>query len=633
MLNFDDNIKVKKKRSIFIWITTIALTIAITGFSILAYFIYSAFTTIDDKFILGPSLTANSNSSIARVDDIDNNNNSFLIEYPLKSTTDSNTHYFLNQNELNEFQDFLFRNLWYGPEIFELKHIIINDWRYFEKNVHGEYLSDGFYVSDSNEIYINIEGAGIKDISFSNYVDGTLEYENIKKYKFDYLLTIIGHEYGHHLTHSYFQSVRTDEGTTNTYSENGKLFPWNKKYYEQFILLNNFRNSEKILPNDKTPNSEKSPIASILSLSDIYTWAVETKHENDSFFANKVENENKLYLFWNYDDVTLPVSERTLLYSYKNTKSHNFSELQYIYSLSEQSTRQIELLMLHMDWSLYGISSPKGIPLDLTYYQNTRTLHTFWVDFLRVYGINIYKLGKRDSFVSNNLNFPNSLFGGIFNKKNITNISRDYFKFLLTGMGFNKEISKIWVQNNIYIKNNNASINGNINSKLIRFAGYVDKDYKSIIIDKDVNNEIEIKKSTPLNSNNLGNGIFNFNAKTDLLADRNDRSSYIYPWNMTGFETSLNKSAYVLKDFIDGDTIMNHKLYFWKGDLNGNHVVDDDEVNLIDDINVYGKDNGYISSFPHGSALQKKAYNDGDFSTKFYSAKLGDNGNLIWEFK
>ena len=627
-----NNLKKLKKKNILLWITIILLTISITGFSILAYFIYNAFNITDDKFRLGPSLSAKSDSKILRVKNIEEKKEPFIVEYPIKSTNNKNVTYFLNQKELNDFQVFLFQNLWYGPEIFELKHIIINDWRFFEQNNHGEYLSDGFYVSDTNEIYINVESEGIRDIVFNNYDENSEEYKISKRYKFDFLLTIIGHEYGHHFTHTYFQSVRYDEGTKNTYSEGGKSFPWNKEYYRKFLELNNFKNTEKIRPN-KDSRDSSPPISSILSLSDIYTWASETKHSSSTIFANNVESPNKLYLFWNYENKTLPIAGHTLAYSYKNSTTNSFDSLRYVYSISEQSTRQIEQLMLHMDWSLYGISNLTDIPRDLTYYQRTKTLHTFWVDLLRVYGIDIYKIGTKESILSTNLNFPNALYGGVYNNKIINDISRDYYKFLLSGIGFNKEISKIWTKNNAHMKNNNTGIDGGINNKLIRFAGYIPNDYKSIIIDKNANNELLIKKSMPLNNSNLGNGIFNFNLKTSLLADRNDKSTYIHPWDMIGFETSLNKSSYVLDDFIEGQKLINHKLYFWKGDLNSNNIVDDDEVKLVNDINIFGKEDQSISSYPHGLALQDSAYDDGKFSMKFYSAKLIPDGNLIWEFK
>ncbi|TNK83168.1 hypothetical protein C4M93_02820, partial [Mycoplasmopsis pullorum] len=128
--------------------------------------------------------------------------------------TDGNRRYLLGEKGLI-LLDYLFnQKVTFGPEVFSLNAININDFEIIGKQYNG------FYVPNLREIFINAEAITDKGISI--------------EVKCKFLINTIFHEYMHHWANEYAEiglNFNNDQTSQKIISEKPNLYNrWNKKF-------------------------------------------------------------------------------------------------------------------------------------------------------------------------------------------------------------------------------------------------------------------------------------------------------------------------------------------------------------------------------------------------------------------
>ena len=476
-------------------------------------------------------------------------------KFNFKWYAESNGQQFMTNEEYKKFDDYLSTHLYYGPESDALKDIIFGN-----RNIIGpEEL--GLYFGQTRQIFINIE-------MFVN----THNLTYIQKR--DAISEVIAHEYGHHFAYEYLKCFKpfpkiSKVPTEITYIGNNQLVIWNKKYLDEWKVINHYDSTAKNPIDFYKETSNKVKYWNInhrISLSQLYKFANEKDHPNP---FNRSLNYYWGLPWWSaISRSTFPTLDA----------SKELSTQKYFYSVDEQFTRMTEMLMWPKKYFTsnglqYNLDSDLMIPIN----NLNKGATSFWspqaYDLAHIKEIKTLKSynssGPKGQDV---LIYPNYPFGGKFyddNGKvyNIQSYAKQYYDLLINIMGYGTPLAHIYTKNTSKIQYDNGQLiitgANPQNLNWVKLSGYTEKKYTYLAIEKPDGTLI---KNIKLQSDEYKNGndslfhyfgrdsmntTFNKNGDIYAVEQGNDQKKWIIP---------PKKYTYITKDYINMNTLHNNKL-------------------------------------------------------------------------
>ena len=573
------------KNKVRIWFTTISLLIIPTTMvSLMTTFFFIR----DDKtnFYIEPFIYKNENKEVG-FDHIE------FEQHQIYNPKTKKQEYYLNEYGKNYLIKRFMESSIIGPEISSLKRIVISNYGIIKNSNAGK------YYPLANAIYIN-PNSYLRSAQYNLW--NKQDKNKLQEKRVELILPTLAHEYGHHLFTSYASSP-IGYSKTNLMSKshdniqvikiNDKLKGiWNKKFYDDFKKTF-FKNTKVI---DEVEHRFKKRIIKY------FEWL---KNEDGNFsiiqahIANKISEtlyykyfilQNKI--FDNYKNVSKIFKMANENYDIQELKNKNFligiwiedlemphiytsnyENLQYIYSMAEQTTRKLLL-------STYLLADEKSFKFK----------SNAFVDSL--YSSNYIKFKENDDwyrFYTDNV-FPSktqkSLWPYYFKNK-----SQEFIEKIISpliGHENHSNISFITTKNSWDVITNNKVIkkfqtNNSNNYKKIKFGGYIDSSNYNYIgyveNGKVIKHEISIKNFNIWYKSNL--------YKSDLDVKIKKQTSF--------YRNEGNEYYWYLKKFIDVKEIINKKLYFFQYDLNGN------EIKKVQLKSIRNNDYGIANSFNSGN--------------------------------
>ena len=522
--------------------------------------------------------------------------------------------FFLNQQELEEFETYFQNHLYYGPEFYELNHIVLNDSNVFLESGSAA----GLYIPAIKAIFINLSIYNKKYTGTLAILQNKYIYEVMTKTeKFQVLMDVLSHEYGHYLISTYFNNVPDyDANTTilvgkdkDRHNEN-----WNIEYIDRFQKINNYQNT--------TWATTKQPMSSIITSSNKKYWAISSFYSLNDLYANANYAQNPADNF----DLFAYISQNTQASgSSKILPSYivSGSDLSYLYSQDEIATRLLQQLMqpfeiVDLNSRSFQLSKPK-----------TNYYFAYAEDFLM--STSSLEYNTSTNTLTSDLVFPNYMWGGQYQylengqvqTTTLPSHNEDLYKLMLEGMGYGAEISKVWFKNETSTKDGNRIENQDdinyYNPNLIRWSGYTDQKYDYIVAKNKLGqidpnqSAIQILSDSYFNTTKFWktDSIFHFFAKKDLNSNWSTDSTggsafnsqdFYFPEDISGFSA---KYAYVLADYVNPARIAAYDLdLYFASDLNSDGAISADEVSneQVSSINNFGHNlpTEYVTTYPQG---------------------------------
>ncbi|MBW0595757.1 hypothetical protein MADP15_00042 [Mycoplasma anatis] len=448
----------------------------------------------------------------------------------------------------------------FGPEVFNLNAIHINDFNIVDDKVRG------LFISNVNTIYINA------NFLSENGYDIETKVQNI--------IPTIFHEYLHYWAKTYAEvgiDSKNSELNKNTLlissksDEGYQTSAWNKNF------VNNFKeqlgyNSTKKYP---TVNNKQS-LFSNLSLNDLWNIAnggPSSAYPNKNYFVSQISHKKSDgYLF----DI-------------------NTEEIKYYYSIDELIPRELtkyffipyyfpyeetvikdsstfENVIYRNNW--YGLESL--IYQNGSYY-NDFTPNSLYVDYSKTILNPVVKYAGSNWFNTNDkilVVYQNYLQT---NKEK----AKQFYKLLLETMGYGKTISQVI---NV-AKNNTNKINPYDDTvaiqpeetKKIRLVGYLptDSQYKGFVF------ESTDSKNPYILAEFDTHEIFRFQGYSGSIFDNNNNDRY---FNLSPTDVKLSEEfkSYITKEFVDTSKIKNSSVIHYWLDKNNDGKLQNDEI--VDDV-------------------------------------------------
>ncbi|QGZ97209.1 hypothetical protein GE118_00125 [Mycoplasma sp. NEAQ87857] len=496
-----------------------------------------------------------------------------FVEFKLK-----NQPYILGEQGLRLLAQEFKRKVPFGPEVFDLDSISIND------NSLLKTTSEGIYYPDSKKISISMQGQSYETVDGLNLFNKVIS-----------ILPVVFHEYIHHWANSYTFYEQTNllfkpnqlnnqlslkaldkydvYNAKDYYKQDYYYEAWNYNFatnfkqllnydVDQYSYINQFLAKRILFLNPKTKYLYRN-----------FTLATLYKLANEKYNLGYIDPSNK--------------------YAYTPLEAFNLDlkNILYYYSLSELVAREYTKFAFE---PYYNINSPKIIfpesefaSLGASYFGNgifsdygdrlTNDKYAIFKpssysdDWSRVYLNNENGFYRQGNYIPQSIQFPNSVFD-ISSYKYINkatnkilsldpnktkNRSIEFYQLFLATMGYGKSIS------NIYTKNNKLKISGYLKTNK----------YKGIVYMQ--NNKIyETVKLDYLPSFHFF-GHHQFDQGANLYNNQNDQSlmrlyqlgNRLYP--------KEKYYSYITDKFIKVKD--NTNVYFWE-DKNNDNIVQNDEI-------------------------------------------------------
>lgn len=515
---------------------------------------------------------------------IDPYTNVIFREYSYIKDSNGINRYMLGKNALVKLAQEFKRKVPFGPEVFDLEAININDFYVIPSE------ASGLYSPANRNIYVN--GQRLLERGVSLY--GILSQ----------IMPTIFHEYMHHWSNSYAE-IGTKSGLVSEKDSQKSLKTlyaglaeekefsseqlWNYDFATKFKQLLHFNTQRKTLTSSDDELFNKKILSNWLSLNSVWKLA-----NTDEKVTGSLLRSNK----WDTRYLNNEDNLKDWYFSYIKDANWvvNGQRLQYLYSLTELIPREYTKYAyenyLQLGSPLYTLQDGDfllnwygSIQRDQRY--NTK-MHLFSQsdDWAKVYQLNLQEIIQNQNlFQKNNLVMPNNIFGGQihFNDQNgqqtqlLKNNARSFYQLFLNNMGYGKAIAQIYPKvtwkwndqisddNKLHneIKTEDADLNK------IKFSGYLpSKKYTGfVLIDKE-NHKTTTKFKYMDTFNFFGKQTYDTGA---FLLDEDQREiqaqTRIYP--------QTNLTPYISEDFVE--ISQDSKIYFWK-DLNQNGIAEDNEI-------------------------------------------------------
>ncbi|TNK92198.1 hypothetical protein C4M96_01755 [Mycoplasmopsis pullorum] len=476
--------------------------------------------------------------------------------------TDGNRRYLLGEKGLI-LLDYLFnQKVTFGPEVFSLNAININDFEIIGKQYNG------FYVPNLREIFINAEAITDKGISI--------------EVKCKFLINTIFHEYMHHWANEYAEiglNFNNDQTSQKIISEKPNLYNrWNKNFINNFKKILNF-NDKNIVNEDKN----SLLIYKNYSLNDL--WNVSNKeykiNEEEYKRLNKL-NLTKKYIFNNnkFLDVKFSLERIKYYYSIDELVSREWTKIAFSPFTNYRDDINFEKSTSQSD--LYYRFSWKGLETIRKDYVDTLDINgnmiksdqynlyysAFFNDYLKIrpyltHSTVVVEDAKDDKDTEKLFDtyiYPNDAYN--FNR------AKELYDLYLNTMSYGYNISSIFAHHSFgVLKVEKLDVTVQEQRDLIskiKFTGYLDekKNYDGFVL----KNKKGEKVALPFEKH----AEFRFFANQNDFFKKNYEEVKLKPQNQYLY--------YVTKDFVDLNELdLNEPIYWWN-DLNKNNMVDEDEV-------------------------------------------------------
>ncbi|WP_051521836.1 MYPU_1760 family metalloprotease [Mycoplasma leonicaptivi] len=561
--------------------------------------------------------------------------NVIFRDYSYHTITENNTKkhvYLLGIDGLILLAQEFKRKVTYGPEVFDLEAINVNNFEVIPN------FANGLYIPDTRNIFIN--GSSVSEKGFSTYqiIGG--------------LMPTVFHEYLHHWSYSYAETaipekdgaikineipsldkeqrveIYYDPQNASDGHQHGSRQYWNAKFAHNFYNLLNFDVDKKAYLNNEA-----------LKLFGI----------NPATFSGFLFNKFSINELWKIaNDIQLPNnvqgSESNLAVSPSRSFTFDIKRIKYNYSLTELVPREYSKYAFESYFSMNDVN-----PGLKAFENNTSSIGFFGIfypkkdenntdsriftplsyseDWSRVFLNNFDSLQRQgmfqDGFPGDNapegrrtrINatmYPNSVFNidpfvykngvvrkrvrtftgireyeevqeGKLPKEKTRNRSQDFYNLFLDTMNYGSSISQIYYKNTWkWAGKKDYVINDPKTSDEIKFSGYLkDKSLTGIVV-RDANNKVlSHTKFRYLDSFNFfGHKEFDQGAKMFDSVD-NFESSQISKERNQQIQNRLYPEkhyyGYITQDFVKISE--NNKVSFWMDKNNDNEVSDDEIIN------------------------------------------------------
>lgn len=448
----------------------------------------------------------------------------------------------------------------FGPEVFNLNAIHINDFNIVDNSVRG------LFISNVNTIYINA------DFLAENGYDIETKVQNI--------IPTIFHEYLHYWAKTYAEvGINSDSAELNkntilisTKSDDGNLTStWNSYFVDNFKKQLGY-NSTKKYPEINNNNS----LFANLSLNDLWKKANENSSLNypeKSYFISQIgKNIDDSYIF--------DIKNESIKYYYsidelipRELTKYFFIPYYFPYEESPiKDSTTYKNLIYRSSW--YGLES-------LTYhnriYYNDFIPNSLYVDYSKTLLNPVVKSPASNLFSTNkniSLVYENYLQTDV-------NKAKEFYKLLLETMGYGKTISQIVnVQKNSTSKINpsddTVAIEPNDTMK-IKLMGYlpIDSEYKGFVFESnDLSNPYILAEFDT-------HEIFRFQGYVGSIFNRKNKDKN-FNLNPSDVDYKDEFKSYITKEFIDSTKIKNSSVIHYWLDKNNDGQFQNDEI--VDDI-------------------------------------------------
>lgn len=598
-------------------------SLSLVAIALGGYFIYQNFNTNDNDSDILPQKESNQ----IIYTDPETNHSITIKEYKaVYGSSKEQRYYFTKINEdgtkdesaLKALAAYILKNLSYGQEISELKSINIG---FQQLNVSEV---NGFYIGTTNEMFIDpgpvVEGFEESGYSINPQVknSNSLSVEQ----KIQAIFPTIFHEYGHHISNVYFNSLKKNDvnGVKSVYYNEIKKVEneknetveiveksseenYNLSFYNDFVKYTNLGNSEygKLQYTTRNNDNEDINIGSLTTASSLFDLANKKyqKGTENIFTVNDNPNNKIIGQIKTNGNVN------------GNLGNPDDARLAYYYSLSEQFTRKLQRISYSSVKKLDDQDQfENNINNAIQFYglSNGKALNGFGDDILHNFSVskkNKNPLNQNNSYKLNNYYIADNPYGGTFETKNgqveVPDQSKNLYESYLKIMGYGSSISQIFSKNTLKAVSASQGAVGENFSDMIKFQGYFDesKKIKGLVFEKK-DGKKEMVRINPTESSN-----FAFKAKSEIFSDRD-----ITPKDTTAFAAALYKS-YTTVDYLDL-TKYNLKtpIQFWNDENNDNEDKESEYENLP--TNPFAKYNRTITNFRSNNDSNQKYYQVND---------------------
>ncbi|WP_369085827.1 MYPU_1760 family metalloprotease [Metamycoplasma spumans] len=586
-----------------------------------------------------------------------------ITEYPFHIDEKNKKDYFLGEHGHEILNNMFKLRANFGPEINALRKVYINK-SFPEKSIWDGV--NGLYLPTSSVIYINISNI-LKTYGYKVY-DLTLEQ------RVELILSVLIHEYSHHIDNVYNQAVKpSDPYANNNYIDkrrNNEQISVNKKFTDNFIEALNYKIPNKYIETtQRIPNTNKLETVSTPLVRDnndirlnrgLFTEpnAIFSKFSNYDLFkiANVPLNkeEEKLYSLIDKNNFYFNNSSDNLI---RFSDPVKLKDIKYSYSLAELFPREL----LKMSYT----SNPN------LYYYNTDMFDNYLYFFnpenrkpyLTAIGDDIIKMVAPRAFKNNikiyssNWVFDSELksFYSENNKYTFYKIKRNralaqLFSAYVDLMGYRQAIS--------YIGNNNWNLNDDLeyspDKDNVNLAGYLkfkreDLNEKNVLkykVSMLIGTNDDPKKNTKVSLNQTGynyiaksfwnqpyvnlNGVRGTYSEKDLYS-LNSEENYEY---VAYYSDSV---AIKKLDSLTHNEKLNINLWI---DRNKNNEIEADEVESIlnNSSIISSEQNDYYNVEKHNKRTITNYRNYFYYASwtmpqRVISIKKDENNNQYFEFK
>ncbi|TCG10825.1 MYPU_1760 family metalloprotease [Mycoplasma marinum] len=505
-------------------------------------------------------------------------------DFKIKIYPYDNNKYWLNDNEMQALKQILKEKLYHGPEITDLKEIVLGNTNVIKKD------SGGLYYPQSKQIFINIE----------DYKNASMTTQD----KLHAIISTITHEYGHHIEGAYLTSETSQNGwkgdnkflqNGTTMNKKGSSRHWNKNFMDSFYKSLNYNNTSTITKSSK-PIGES--IASTYSLSDLFwkslknipktnfgVWNLFNDREEDLIAKETLQQKNTRIR--NHIIVKAPI-----------IPSFDAENANYRYSFDEIVTRQLGQLMHVYDIPpIYNGANKETFGLTLNKFQSPvieredgtkgyKYIYNTFVSDL-AHSVQLIQIqGQEDKIRQIGFDYdtkevylkqtnPKGFYKDyMFGKNGSASIATEVYNAFTKAMGYGKLISNVRVENkvrfNYEILHNSRKltdiINNAVNYENIKISGFAPENISGIYYgDKNKINPSKLKKFSSINERKK---LWNFQRKRSVFGSLDSSISKMpeTPGKWIPYNVMVQK-----------DPEKNKTLYWWM-DKNNNHTLDKDEL-------------------------------------------------------
>lgn len=522
-----------------------------------------------------------------------------IVQYPYK-VVDGNLFYYYSDDEINTLMTRFKNEVNFGPEIFNLKEISINEYSTLSAQVDGQYIpntSEMALLADDTNIYQNL--------SSDEKIEATFE--------------VLSHEYGHHFFYTYVMSPfpnKDFENYSQIYELNGYSY-LNKNFYDWFI--NSFNYEDNSINPYKLPfNSSYPQIGQNYSLDDIFL--------NSNTSDQKISNNSNIYYgFYERPSINNASSYQIVGNSYILTQS---SDLEYLYSMSELLTRKFELSTTpfsdagkKMTYPIYYYDSKfknetgsaaliPTIYSDYTRYNSLYYNYNFLNGYLPIsetqWNNELEKIGNgyESDFLFEENYYNDDPFNLTPNEADDENklVAEDFAEHmaLLMGATSNYELSLISAKNSItYLGNNMIEANSDwapSDANKIKLSGYLDQTIGNELLSNPNDSYLAVKED---------DGKINSFYPIQVLEKNITYKEKVFEDNIIPVENASN-IFWTTKNYINAYDIMDKELYFVYGNITSNPTIHKlTSYRGQDNANNEGYASSWLSEYPSQQIISK----------------------------